>query len=334
MKAAVYYENGGPEVLRYEDVPDPICGRDQVIVDVEVISLEGGDTLHRARSPFVKKPHIVGYQCAGTVSQVGSNVRDRKRGDRVVAVVPSGSHAERVAADSQLTWLLPDGGDIVDLACVPVAFGTAHEALFAFGSLQRHERVLIHAGAGGVGLAAIQLAKAAGATVLATASSDLKLGRLRELGVEGGIHYVAHPPSTTNRESLSDSVARIVGKPDAINLVVDSVGGRALQESVACLAYKGRIVNLGIAGRDNVAFHPMALWSKNATLHGLSLMTSLQAEHERTHKVIAECIDRVARKELHVVIARRFTLAEAAAAHAHAEDRTAFGRIVMTVPRN
>src|SRR5437763_13905216 len=112
MKAAVYYENGGPEVLKYEDVPDPTCPPRGVLIDVEVISVEGGDTLHRARTPFSDRPHVVGYQCAGTVSEVGAQVKDRRVGDRVVALMPNGSHAERVAAKAATTWAVPAGADL------------------------------------------------------------------------------------------------------------------------------------------------------------------------------------------------------------------------------
>ena len=241
MKAAVYYENGGPEVLRYEDVPAPACPPDGVLVDVEVISVEGGDTLHRARTPFTGDRHIVGYQCAGTVRESGL-VRARKVGDRVVAVAPNGSHAEIVAANEGTTWAVPEGADLTAVACVPVAFGTAHEALFALGGLTAGQRVLVHAGAGGVGLAAIQLAKAAGAEVLTTASSDEKLARLREFGATHLINYKAG--------SFNDAITAAIG-PNGVDLVIDPVGGKTLQESVGCLRYRGRIVvNLGMAGRD------------------------------------------------------------------------------------
>jgi NADPH2:quinone reductase len=320
MKAAVYYENGGPEVLRYEDVPDPTCPPNGLVIDVEVISVEGGDSLRRARTPPPSRPHVVGYQCAGTVREVGPQVKDRKVGDRVVAIVPSGSHAERLAAPASSTWLVPEGADVASIACVPVAFGTAHEALFALGQLGRGQRVLVHAGAGGVGLAAIQLARAAGAEVLTTASSDDKLARLRELGASHGVNYKTEP--------LVEAVARAVG-PNAVDLVIDPVGGKTLQDSVGTLAYRGRIVNLGMAGRDPAAFNPLPLWARNGALVGMSLMTSLANEHARTYGVIAECIQRVASGELRVIIDRRFALADAAKAHAHVEARTAFGRVVM-----
>jgi NADPH2:quinone reductase len=320
MKAAVYYENGPPDVLKYEEVPDPKCPPDGVVIDVAVISLEGGDTLHRARTPFTDKPHIVGYQCAGTICEVGAKVTNRKVGQRVVAVVPSGSHAARVAANAAATWLIPEKANLTAIACVPVAFGTAHDSLFALGQLQPGQTVLIHAGAGGVGLAAIQLAKAAGAKVITTASADEKLARLKELGADHGVNYKSSP--------LVETVAKAVGE-NQVDLVIDSVGGRVLQDSVSCLRYRGRIVNFGFAGRDMSPFNPFPLWSKNASLVGFSLTTSLRFEGPRTHGVIDECIARVARGELQVVIDRRFALSDAVAAHKYAESRVAFGRILM-----
>ena len=134
-------------------------------------------------------PHSVGHQCAGTIVEVGGGATDRSVGQRVVATMPSGSHAELVAVPAVVTWVVPEGADVVAAACVPVAFGTADDCLFEFGHLEAGETVLIQAGAGGVGLAAIQLAKRANATVIATASSDERLDRLREFGMDHGINY-------------------------------------------------------------------------------------------------------------------------------------------------
>src|SRR5436190_6763375 len=178
MKAAVYYETGPPDVFRYEDVDDPAVFPGGVVVDIEAISIEGGDTLNRGGGEMTSTPHIVGYQCAGTIRDVGDGVEDREIGQRVVVTWMSGSHAERTAVPAIVTWPLPDGAELTELACVPIPFGTASDCLFEFGHLQAGETVLIQAGAGGVGLAAIQLAKRAGATVLATASSADRLERL------------------------------------------------------------------------------------------------------------------------------------------------------------
>jgi NADPH2:quinone reductase len=162
MKAAVYYQTGGPEVFRYEYVPDPTCAPGMVLIEVKAISIEGGDTLHRAGGEMASRPHIVGYQCAGVVREVGDGVTRPAVGQRVVAVMTHGSHAELVAVAAPATWVLPDGLELELGACVPIPFGTADDCLFEFGRLQKGETALIHAGAGGVGIAAIQLAKRAG----------------------------------------------------------------------------------------------------------------------------------------------------------------------------
>jgi len=109
VKAAVYYETGAPEVFRYEDVPDPTCTDQDVTIEVQAVSIEGGDTLHRAGGEMANRPHIVGYQCAGVIRELGASVTDRALGDRVVAVMGHGSHAERVATPAAATWTIPDG---------------------------------------------------------------------------------------------------------------------------------------------------------------------------------------------------------------------------------
>src|SRR3984957_10440716 len=163
MKAAVYYETGTPDVFRYEDVPDPTAGPGDILIDVEAISIEGGDTLNRLGGDLARVPHVVGYQCAGTVVEVGADVRGFAVGARAVTVGVDVSHAERRATPEGFAWKLPDGVSTDEGACVPVPFGTADDCLFEFGHLQASETALIQAGAGGVGIAAIQMAKRAGA---------------------------------------------------------------------------------------------------------------------------------------------------------------------------
>lgn len=318
MKAAVYYETGAPDVLRYEDVPDPVCFPGGVLVEVEAISIEGGDTLHRAGGEMATTPHIVGYQCAGTIREVGEGVSDRAVGQRVVATMLWGSHAELVAVPSILTWPIPDGVDIMGPACVPVAFGTADDCLFEFGHLAAGETVLIQAGAGGLGVAAIQLAKRAGATVLATASSDDRLARLGALGLDHGINY-----------ATPDWVAavRAATAGRGVDLVVDSVGGSVLAGSVACLAYRGRAITVGNAGRDPRPFDVSALAMGNHSLTGVFLGAEITTE--RAQAMIGRHVDDVAAGRLQVLIDRTYPLAEAAAAHAYLESRQAVGRVVL-----
>ena len=125
MKAAVYYQNGGPDVLKYEDVPDPKCHPKGVIIKVEAVSIEGGDTLNRFRGPLASTPHIVGYQAAGTIIEVGSEVTTLKVGQKVATSNAYGSHAEKRAVPARACWVIPDGLDVKLAAVVPVTFGTA-----------------------------------------------------------------------------------------------------------------------------------------------------------------------------------------------------------------
>ncbi len=320
MKAAVYYETGGPEVFRYEEIPDPVASADGVLVKVEVISIEGGDTLHRSGGEIGSVPAVVGYQCAGTVIAAGERVSGLAPGDRVVTVGLDGSHAELRAVPEAFCWKIPDGLSTEEAACVPVAFGTAHDCLFEFGHLKSGESVLIQAGASGVGIAAIQLAKGIGARVLATASSDAKLERLREFGLDDGINYAE---SSVVEEVLSLTEGR------GVNVVVESVGGPGLVNSLECLAYKGRCVSLGDAGRGGPALVDVAtLRPKNLTLCGYFLGAELLLD-PTTHGAIASVLDEVAAGRLRVVIDRRYALAEAEEAHRFIESRQAFGRVVL-----
>ncbi|MEA2682624.1 MAG: NADPH:quinone reductase [Chloroflexota bacterium] len=320
MKAAVIYENGGPEMLRYEEMPDPSCPDGCVVVDAEAISIEGGDLLARASGDLPAAPHVVGYLSAGTVSAVGAGVDGRAVGDRVVALNSSGSHAARRAVLAMTTWPIPAGLDVDRAACVPVAFGTAFECLFTAGNLTAGQTVLVHAGAGGLGMAAIQLAKRAGATVIATASNDEKLERLKALGLDHGINY-ATEGFVERTQQLTNS--------RGVDVVIDSIGGQNLVDSVDVLAYRGTLVSVGVAARAGSAIDARALWARNNTLRGVFLGGAILPEYARIHELIGSMLERVASGELHVEIDRAFPLADAAAAHEYAESRKAFGRVVL-----
>ena len=320
MYAAVYYENGGPDVLRYEQVPDPRPGPTEVLVSVEAVSIEGGDTLNRLEGQLANVPHVVGYQCAGTVVEAGDQVSSLKVGDRVVTLGLFGSHAELRVADQGFCWLIPDGLSTLEAACVPTAYGTAHDCLFEFGRLQAGETVLIHAGASGVGIAAIQMAHQAGATVLATASSDDRLGRLKDYGLDHGINYA--------ETEFAEAVRSLTGGKGA-DLIVDGVGGATLQSSLGCLAYRGRVVTFGNAGRDMTSTLDIAsMRGSNQTLMGYFLGAELFLT-PRARPMIAKLLDDVAAGTLQVVIDKKFPLEQAADAHAFIESRQAFGRVVL-----
>ncbi len=319
MKAAVYYQTGDPSVFRYEDIPDPACRPGGVIIEVKAIAIQGGDTLHRQGGVLATTPHVVGYQAAGIIREVGERVTDRKPGDRVVATMPFGSHAALASVPSSSTYLVPEGLDLELASAVPIEFGTADDCLFEFGHLKAGETVLVQAGGGGVGLAAIQLAKRAGATVLATASSDEKLERLKEFGLDHGINY-------RTRDFVEETM-RITGGRGA-DLIVDSVGGKTLEGSVAAVAYHGRISWVGNAGREGAA-NLGGLGAKNASVTGVFLGAEMSVNAARCRAMIERLLADVGKGELKVVLDRKFPLSDARGAHEYIEGRGAFGRVLL-----
>lgn len=319
MKAAVYYENGGPDVFRYEDVPDPQCHPKGIVIRVEAVSIEGGDTLNRLRGALVTNPHIVGYQAAGEVIEVGAEVTELKVGQKVVTTGAFGSHAELRAVPARTAWPIPEGMDVRVAACVPIPFGTAHECLFEFGRMKKGEVVLVQAGASGVGVAAIQLAARAGAAmVLATASSDERLEKLKPLGLTHGINYAA--------QDVAREVMRLTDNKGA-DVIVDPVGGTTLQGSILSLAYRGRVSMVGAAGREPMKVDVSTMMGGNRTLSGVFLGAEIGTD--RVHDLIQGLIQDVAKGELKVVMDRVFKLSEAAEAHRYIESRQAVGRVLL-----
>lgn len=318
MKAAVYYENGPPSVLKYEDVPDPECLPQGIIIKVEAVSIEGGDTLNRSGGELTSHPHIVGYQAAGTVIEVGAEVTDFKVGDRATTVNFAGSHAELRSVFARTAWKVPDNLDIKQASAIPVPFGTADDCLFEYGKLQSGQTVLVQAGAGAVGLASIQLAKRAGATVIATASSDERLERLKEFGLDHGINYTT--------QDLVAEVKRLTDN-QGVNLVVDPVGGSTLQKSILAMGYRGHVSLVGQAGRDPAKVDVSTMMGLNQTLSGVFLGAEIFSD--RVHDNIQNHINDAAAGKLKVVIDKTFALKDAAAAHEYIESRKAVGRVLL-----
>jgi NADPH:quinone reductase len=321
MKAAAYTRTGGPDVFEFVDLPDPVVRPGGVVIAVEAVGIQGGDLLHRAGGAMTSSPHVVGYQAAGRVIEVGSGVTGFDVGQPVVATMGSGSHAELVSVPAGAVYAIPDGVSIDEAAGVPIEFGTADDCLFEFGRLQAGESVLVQAGAGGVGIAAVQLAARAGASaVLATASSGERLTRLRDFGMDHGINYATEDVAGRVRE-LTDG--------RGVDLVVDPVGGRTLEASIASLAYRGRVSWVGRAGRDPSPPEVWPLMEKNASLTAVFLGAEMGRNPARVRAMIERLLQRVAEGELRVVIDRVFPLADAAGAHRYIETRQAFGRVLL-----
>jgi len=317
MKAAVYRENGGPDVLGYEDVADPVPGGNEVLISVEAISIEGGDLLMRRMMPLPHSPHVVGYGTAGTVIAVGEHVTDLRVGQRVSAFGQHGSHAELRAVRADHCWVLPDGFDAAAAACVPVAFGTAYEALFERGAVTAGSTVLVQGATGGVGFAAVQLAAKAGARVIGTGSSHERLDTLRRLGLHDGIDY--------STEDVHQRVLELTGGT-GVDLALDPVGGPMTQQVLFATRQGGTVNLVGLSAGPPI-IDAITLVSGNLTVNGFTNSGIFHTPRVRAY--VADIIRRIAEGDLEVIIDRVFPLADAAGAHRYAEQRGRIGRVVM-----
>ncbi len=317
MKAAVYYETGAPSVFKYEDVPDPECHPQGVTIRVEAVSIEGGDVLNRAGGIMASTPHCVGYQAAGTIVEVGSEVTEREEGQRVATVFPFGSHAELRQVGWKQSFLVPDDYSMLEASTIPIPFGTADDCLFEYGHLRAGETVLVQAGSSGVGLAAIQLAKRAGATVFTTASTGAKLDRLKDFGADHGINYVEQD-FALEIQKLTDG--------RGVDMIVDGVGGEITQRGFDVVAYKGRVLMYGSVARDFTKYDLDSM-RNNKSITGVSLTPEFGTD--RVVEMIEGHIRDAAKGDLRVVVDKTFPLSEAAAAHEYIESRQAFGRVLL-----
>ncbi|MET4423263.1 zinc-binding alcohol dehydrogenase family protein [Bradyrhizobium sp. RT3a] len=317
MKAAVYDHNGPPEVFRYTDAPDPEIGPGDVLIRVEAISVEGGDLIKRRSSPPEHPAYVVGYAAAGTVVAIGGDVTDRKVGDRITSWGVSGSHAQLRAMPAHQTWLVPSGVDVAEAAAIPIGFGTAHHCLFARGRLSSGSTVLVQGATGGVGIAALQLARQAGATVIAVASGEDRAKRLIDLGASNVINH--------NIEAVVD-VARDLTHGRGVDLVIDPVGS-ALATSLAVLCDEGTLVSVGNAGGTPLTVDLWQAVQRNQSILGVFMGTMFSRPAVR--RTVDTMLADLSQGRLTVPIDSKFPLAEAAAAHRHAEDNKILGRVLL-----
>lgn len=318
MKAAYYLTNGDPEVLEYGDVDEPPCGPEDIVIDVKAISIEGGDVLSRRNTQPRKTPYVGGYQAAGLVAAKGEQVTGIDLGQAVVAFNWSGSHAERFVVPQHFAYPVPDGLDLATAAAVPVAYGTAHDALFEYGNLRAGETVLIQGASGGVGIALVQLAKRAGAKVIGTASSAEKLDRLHALGLDHGINHRA--------ADIGKTALELTGG-DGVDLALDLVGSAALAEVFSALRRRGRLVLVGMASGEIPALDYHGIRQTGICVTGL--LFGKEMHTERVHTMIGEILTDVAAGRIAVPIDRKFALSDAAAAHRYAEQKRNFGKIIL-----
>jgi NADPH2:quinone reductase len=321
VKAVRFHQFGGPEVLRWEEVPDPEVGPVDVLIRVAAAGVNFSDTMRRAGTynPELPLPHPEGVEAAGTVVRVGADVGAPSPGDRVVTMLGSRCQADYVVAPAALVHPVPTPLDLEAAAALPVAGLTAYHLLRTRADLRAGEAVLIHAAASGVGVLAVQLAKHWGARVIATASTDDKLRVARELGADLTVNYA--------RENF---VAAVLGATErrGVDVVLECIGGEVLTQSGKALVPGGRLVVYGRASGESGAVGGDEILGRNLSILGLHL--GRRPWRPDMHgAAFAEVLALAAAGRLRAVIDRAFPMADVAEAHRHMGARRTVGKLLL-----
>jgi NADPH2:quinone reductase len=316
MKAIVVESFGEPDVLQYRDVETPQAGPDSVLIKVEAAAVNFADVMMRSGAyPGGPAPGFIpGLEVAGTIV-AGDNV-----GQRVAALTWNGGYAEYAVADKSMVFPVPEGMSTHDAAGLLVTNLTAYFALW-MADLKPDERVLIHAAAGGVGTAAVQLAREMGAEIFGTASSEEKLARVKQLGAEHTINYA--------KTDFVEEVRRLTGG-EGVDIVLDMVGGDVFDRSLDLLRTLGRMIVYGAASGEVRAVNPGALMVNNTSVHGLYL-GGLVSDPELLKMAMDDVGEYIRRGKLKIIVGRQFPLEQAAEAHRYIQSRESFGKILLTV---
>lgn len=322
MKAAVITEPGGPEVLEIQEVTTPEPVGEQVRVRVRASGINRADLLQRAGgypAPAGSPAHIPGLEFAGEVDAVGSLVHLWKPGQRVMGLAGGGAQAQYLLAHEGLLVEIPANLDFVQAAAIPEVFMTAHDALFTQAGLRMGERVLIHAAGSGVGTAAIQLAKATGATSFGTSRTPAKLERARKLGLD-----VALPA-----QNFAAEVQRLTGE-QGVHVVLDFVGAAYLEQNLQALGNWGRMIILATMGGIQGTLPIGLLMGKRISVKGVTLRTrTLEEKLAVTRSFASSVLPLLASGAIRPVIERTYPLAQIGAAHAAMGANENFGKLVL-----
>jgi len=341
VKALVQTRNGDYDVLQVQERPDPPVGPGEVRIAVRAAGVNFADTMARVGlyPDAPKTPCVMGYEVAGTIESVGDGVADRKEGDRVVAGTRFGGHAELVTVPAEQALPLPERLSFEQGAAFPVNYGTAYAALVLVGSLREGTRVLIHAAAGGVGIAATQIARNAGAEIYGT-SSPSKHDAIRAQGV-------AHPIDYRNQDFEAEAM-RLTGG-EGVDLIIDALGPTSFRKDYRLLRPGGRLVMYGISeastesGRDipkmlrSLAKMPLAtipwwkslaLMNENKGVFGLNMLKWWEREGS-LDRVTEPLMADLEAGRLEPVVAEAFPFERAGDAHRFIAERRNVGKVVL-----
>jgi len=324
MKAILPDGFGGPEVLRAGTTDEPQLRPSDLLVRVHAAGINRADVIQRKggyKGEVFGDSPVMGLEIAGEVIAVGAEASGFSIGDRVMGIVGGGAYAEIARIDYRMAMPIPDGIDFVHAAAIPEAFVTAHEAAVHLGRLEHGERILIHAGASGVGSAAIQIARAVGATVFATASGS-KQDKLRSFGAQFAIDYQSADFADVIRQETNGG---------GVDVIVDFIGASYFERNLASLNHGGRLVEVGLLGGSDAATLPLdRLLYRHLQIIG-TVMKSRPApvKQAMTRRFRDRWLHAFADGTLKPVVDSTFPLAEAAAAHRHMEDGKSVGKIVL-----
>ncbi len=326
MKAVLLSGFGGVDVLRIGEAPDPSPKDDELLVRVRATALNRADLLQRRGKypPPEGASGILGLEMAGEVISAGPAVRDFRKGERVCALLPGGGYAQLVTIPAGLAIRLDDRLSDEEGAAIPEAFLTAYRNLFVLGGLETGQTVLLHAGASGVGTAAIQLIREAGASALVTAGSREKIRRCLELGARAAWERTEGPFAPW-------VAAQTRGK--GVDLIVDSVGAAYLEQNLASLAEGGKLIVIGLMGgtvAPNLDLAPLlmrGLAVLGSRLRGLTV----ESKRRLTEQFVAHIMPRFAEGRLRPVVDSVYDWRDVARAHARMEAHANIGKIVLRV---
>jgi NADPH:quinone reductase-like Zn-dependent oxidoreductase len=319
VKAVRIHEDGGPEVLRYEDTPDPVPRDDDVLVELRAASLNHLDIWIRRGLPSVPKPRILGADGAGLVAGTGERVVINPgidHGDGRISVIgehSDGTHAELIAVPRSQVYPIPDGLTFEEAAAFPLVFETAYRMLVTKAHVQPDEWVLVWGIGSGVATAALAIAKALGAKVVVTSSSDAKLQRARELGADGTVNHAS--------DDVVSAVKELTG--GGAHVVVEHVGEATWTRSLNAARPEGRIVVCGATTGPNPPANLHRIWWKQLSVHGSTMGT--RSDFEAAYELVSS-------GRAPPVVDEVFALADAAAAHERMERGDQLGKIILRIP--
>jgi putative PIG3 family NAD(P)H quinone oxidoreductase len=329
MRAVVITSHGGVDVLEVREVKrPPDATADRVRVRVRAAALNRADVLQRKGyypAPAGAVQDIPGLEFAGEVTQTGSEAHTFRTGDRVFGITAGGAQAEYVLVPESTLALVPSNLEWAEAAAVPEAFITAHDALFTQGELQMGERVLVHAAGSGVGLAAIQLARACGATVFGTSRTAEKLERARALGLDEAVAVGDDP-------TLFSNAVREWTNNAGVNVILDLVGSSYLAANLDALALKGRLLQVGTPGGSSAPLDFGRVMGKRLRIIGTVLRSrSIEEKSHATRLFAAHVLPLIAREVVRPVIDKVYGMDEVRAAHERMESNESFGKIVLKI---